>query len=120
MVYWITGRPKSGKSTLAEHIQKQLHAKNIQCMILDGDDVRQSSYPEKGFERHDILTHLLHMGIEAKKAERNGITVIIACVSPYYDDRKLVQKMFDKCIEIELQGGEMAKGTVYESWRTSS
>jgi adenylylsulfate kinase len=49
-VVWITGRPASGKSTLAKNLASELQRSNVPCCVLDGDDVRAALVPTPGYD----------------------------------------------------------------------
>lgn len=107
MVYWITGRKGSGKTTLARKIARQTNG-----IILDGDEIRQI-YPT-GFSREAIIRHNRRITKLAQIFEGQGHVVIIACVSPFREWRKVLQANFKECIEIQLPFGTLWPGTVYE------
>ena len=108
MLYWITGRRHSGKTTLAKKIAAQI----AKAVVLDGDEYR-SYFPEdftnEGRERNQrglaAIAHIL---------EDQGFIPIIACVSPDKTLRCELQSEFDECIEIQLPFGELWPGTHYE------
>jgi len=108
MVYWITGRKNSGKTTLARRIQKQ-----IPCsIIIDGDKVREvfaNDFTDEGREENQR-----NLARIARLVEDQGIVAIVACVSPRRALRKSLQANFRECIEIQLPFGELWKGTEYE------
>ena len=107
MVYWITGRKHSGKTTLAYRLAKQLNG-----IVIDGDEVRAvfpSDFTDEG-RKQNIMTIA---GI-AKIFENQNRIAIVACVSPKREWRKEAQGMFNTCIEICLPFGELWKGTEYE------
>ena len=107
MVYWITGRKGSGKTTLARRIAEQTNG-----IVLDGDEIRRV-FPT-GFSREDIISHNRRITKLARIFEGQGHVVIIACVSPYREGRKVLQGLFDECIEIQLPFGTLWPGTKYE------
>lgn len=108
MVYWVTGKRHSGKSTLAKKLASQI----AKAVVLDGDEFR-SYFPDdfspEGRERNQqkiaAVAHIL---------EDQGFVPIIACVSPDKVLRSTLQSEFDECIEIQLPFGELWPGTVYE------
>ena len=108
MVYWITGRKGCGKTTLAHKIAAQIP----NSVVLDGDHVRSyfpSGYTDEArYENQARITNI------ARILEDQGVTVIIACVSPRKSVRKELQSKFTQCIEIQLPGGELWPGTYYE------
>ena len=97
MIYWLTGQPGSGKTTLSTWIQASFPNKS---MIVDGDDIREifvnKDYSEEGrkknIERAQTLSKFLH---------HKGYTVIVSLVSPYKEQREEFKKeMGDNVVEI--------------------
>lgn len=97
MIYWLTGQPGSGKTTLANWIQGSFPTKS---MIIDGDDLRDifvnKDYSEEGrrknIERAQILAKFLHY---------KGYTVIVSLVSPFREQREQFKvEMGDDLVEI--------------------
>lgn len=107
MVYWITGRKNSGKTTLAYRIAAQTNG-----IVIDGDEVRcvfPIGYTDE--ERHDNIMRIAKI---AKIFELQDRIVIVSCVSPYRKWREKAQAMFNECIEICLPFGELWEGSVFE------
>lgn len=97
MIYWLTGQPGSGKTTLANWIQGSFPTKS---MIVDGDDLRDifvnKDYSEEGrrknIERAQVLAKFLH---------HKGYTVIVSLVSPFRNQREEFKvEMGDDLVEI--------------------
>ncbi|KKN60605.1 hypothetical protein LCGC14_0530450 [marine sediment metagenome] len=107
MVYWITGRKNSGKTTLAYRIAKQTNG-----VVVDGDEVRK--YFPTGYTDEERLENIWKIAKIAKLMEDQGKVAIVACVSPRRDWRALAQEIFDECIEICMPFGELWEGTEYE------
>jgi adenylylsulfate kinase len=107
MVYWITGRKGSGKTTLAKRIAIQTGG-----VIVDGDAVRE--FFPSGYTYDERVQNQRTIAHIAKLIENQGKVAIIACVSPILSVRKELQAMFDECLEIELPGGTLWPGTTYE------
>ena len=107
-VFWITGRKGSGKTTLAKKL-----AKHVSGIILDGDKVR-AEFLQEGFSFKDRKLHQERMAAFARILEKQGFTVIIACISPDRDVRHMLQGTFKDCIEIQMPFGDMWEGTTYE------
>jgi len=108
MVYWITGRSGAGKTSLAKEIALRENA-----VILDGDEIRKLFGPG-GFTPRDRFEHLIRMSKFAILLERQGFTVVIACISPDRAERKFFQSGFRACKEVYIPGGTMWPGTKYE------
>jgi adenylylsulfate kinase-like enzyme len=109
MVYWITGRKNSGKTTLAYRLQAQIP----NSVVLDGDEMREIS-GNNDFSREGRNSNLFNIARLAVAFEKQGLTVIVACVSPYRGVRENLQKWFKECIEICMPFGELWEGTTYE------
>ena len=107
MIFWITGRKHSGKTTLAKRIAQQINA-----IIVDGDEIRgifPDDFTEEGRERNQRRIAGL-----ANLLDKQGFNVVIACVSPRLWLRKELQGQLRNCVEIELPFGTLWKGSVYE------
>ena len=94
MIYWITGRSNSGKTALANKIAEDLKylGGGTHTLILDGDEVRKS-FPT-GFSDEERYNHILRIAKFASIAEKQGITVIIALISPKSKWRIEARKLF--------------------------
>ena len=109
MVYWITGRKNSGKTTLAYRLKAQIP----NSVVLDGDEMRGVT-DNQDYSHEGRLANLLNIARLACVFEEQGVVVIIACVSPNRGVRKELQKWFKECIEICMPFGELWKNTTYE------
>jgi adenylylsulfate kinase-like enzyme len=107
VIYWITGRRHSGKTTLAYRLAAQTNG-----IVIDGDEVRKI-FPT-GFSDDDRYNNIMLIAKIAKLFENQGRTVVVACVSPKRHWRKEAQEMFDECLEICLPFGELWEGTEFE------
>jgi len=107
MVYWITGRKNSGKTTLAYRIAAQTNG-----IVIDGDEVRD--YFFAGYTDEDRWKNILRIAKIARLIEKQGKTVIVACVSPKKEWRENAQAFFEECIEICMPFGELWEGTEFE------
>ena len=88
---WFTGLSCSGKSTLAEMIDKRLRSDGYKVEILDGDVVRTNLSKGLGFSKEDRDTNILRIGFVAKILSRNGVVAITAAISPYREIRDKVR-----------------------------
>lgn len=84
MIYWLTGQPGSGKTTLAEWIKAHFYGNAI---IIDGDDIRDvyqnKDYSEEGRRKNIEKAQDLALFLHHKK-----LTPIVSLVSPYRDQRE--------------------------------
>ena len=81
-IVWFTGRPASGKSTLAQALRPILEARRP-VEILDGDEVRAWLSDDLGFSRADRDRNIARIAQVACLLARNGVAVLVAAVSPY-------------------------------------
>jgi adenylylsulfate kinase len=97
MIYWLTGQPGAGKTTLAQWIMASFPTKSV---VVDGDDIREifvnTDYSESGrrknIEKAQILAKFLH---------HKGQTVVVSLVSPYRDQRESFKsEMGENIVEI--------------------
>jgi adenylylsulfate kinase-like enzyme len=107
VVYWVTGRKNSGKTTLAYRIAKQTSG-----IVLDGDEFRE--YFSTGYSDEDRYENIMRLAKVAAILEKQGHIVIVACVSPYIKMREEAQALFEECVEICMPFGELWEGTEYE------
>ncbi len=113
MIFWITGKASSGKTTYAYKLKKNLelyYGKKV--LLYDGDEVR--SYFREGFTDEDRLTHIMRIASFASMAEKQGFIVIIALISPKKKWRMKARKLFKESILIHMPGGALWDGTKYE------
>ena len=100
MTLWLTGRPCSGKSTIAWRLREEMNLRGIHTAYLDGDDVRGKLSADLGFsdkDRHENLRRVAHV---AQLFNENASFVIAGFVSPTEDMRDLVRgivKNFKLC-----------------------
>lgn len=100
-VFWLTGLPASGKSTLARLLAAELTKDGTRVEHLDGDEVR-SLLPSVGFERAQREQYLRYMGFLCSVLERNGVTVIASFVSPYAASRDFSRSLCRRFREIHV------------------
>lgn len=112
MVYLVTGKAGSGKTTFAYDKQKELRQECLQCVIIDGDIVR--NYFTAGFEDADRFEHIIRMAKFARILEKQGVIVIISAFLPKRKWRDYIRAMFDESKVVYIEGGTLWKGTEYE------
>lgn len=93
-VIWLTGLSASGKSTLANELDKHLHSQSIRSYVLDGDNVRHGLNKDLGFSPEDRKENIRRIGEVARLFVDAGLLTITAFISPYLDDRNMVRSMF--------------------------
>ncbi|MEY4720574.1 MAG: hypothetical protein RIQ46_299 [Pseudomonadota bacterium] len=92
-VLWFTGLSGSGKSTIANLVEKKLHRMNRHTFLLDGDNVRHGLNKDLGFTEADRIENIRRVGEVAKLMADAGLIVITAFISPFKADREMVRKM---------------------------
>lgn len=104
LVYWITGLPASGKTTLAQALVNALNAAGQNTYLLDGDELRQGLCADLGMSESDRRENIRRAGEVARLLARAGVTVVCSFISPYEADRQRVRALFrpGQFIEIHL------------------
>ena len=80
---WLTGLSGAGKSTVARLVERSLRNRDLNVEVLDGDAVRRNLSRGLGFSREDRDTNVRRIAYVADLLARNGVTVIVAAISPY-------------------------------------
>lgn len=92
-VLWFTGLSGSGKSTIANLVEKKLHRMNRHTFLLDGDNVRHGLNKDLGFTEADRIENIRRVGEVSKLMTDAGLIVITAFISPFQADREMVRTM---------------------------
>jgi bifunctional enzyme CysN/CysC len=101
-VLWFTGLSGSGKSTIANLVEKKLHALNRHTFLLDGDNVRHGLNKDLGFTEADRIENIRRVGEVAKLMADAGLIVITAFISPFKVERQMVRDMLPAGEFIEI------------------
>ena len=101
MVFWFTGLPCSGKTTLALSLVEELRSRDLKVEHLDGDVVRKF-YPSLGFSKESRVLHIRQMTLISKVLESNNIIVVASFVSPYKESRDFAREHCKEFYEIYL------------------
>lgn len=104
-VLWFTGLSGSGKSTLANAVSKTLFEQNVQCYVLDGDNIRHGLNSDLGFSAEDRTENIRRIGEVAKLFVDSGQIVLTAFISPFRQDRQLVRNKLaqDEFVEVYVR-----------------
>ncbi len=95
-VIWFTGLSGSGKSTIAQQLEKKLHAEGFFTMVLDGDNVRTGINKNLGFSEADRLENIRRIAEVSKLFLNCGVITICCFVSPTIEIRELAKQIIGK------------------------
>src|SRR5438874_6689401 len=102
-VVWLTGLSGSGKSTIAERLQRELAGLGRPAEILDGDEVRTHLSAGLGFSKEDRDTNIRRIGYVARVLARNGGVAIAAAISPYREVRDELRSLTPGFFEVYVR-----------------
>ena len=101
-VIWLTGLSGSGKSTIANAVEKKLFSLGIHSYILDGDNLRLGLNKDLGFTKEDRAENVRRVSEVAHTMVDAGLVVIVALVSPFASDRNQARALFNEDEFIEV------------------
>jgi len=103
-VVWLTGLSGSGKSTVANLLEKRLHAQGVHTFVLDGDNVRHGLNADLGFTEADRVENIRRVAEVARLMVDAGLVVIVALISPFRAERELARSRVGpgELIEVHL------------------
>ena len=101
-VLWFTGLSGSGKSTIANEVEKSLALMNRHTFLLDGDNVRHGLNKDLGFTEADRIENIRRVGEVAKLMSDAGLIVLTAFISPFRAERDMVRSMIPEGEFIEI------------------
>ena len=90
---WFTGLSGSGKSTIANLVEKNLYALGKHSFLLDGDNIRHGLNRDLGFTDADRVENIRRVGEVAKLMTDAGLIVLTAFISPFRSERRMVREM---------------------------
>jgi adenylyl-sulfate kinase len=103
-VVWLTGLSGSGKSTLSRGLERDLFARNLQAIVLDGDNLRHGLNSNLGFSPEDRTENIRRAAEVGALLASAGHVAIIALISPYRADRRAAREIARKqaCCFVEI------------------
>ena len=104
LLLWFTGLSGSGKSTIANCVEQELHKNSIHTYTLDGDNIRKGLNSDLSFSPEDRSENIRRIAETAYLMMDAGLVVLAAFVSPYRNDRDRIRKIIgdDNMVEIYI------------------
>ncbi|PXF31819.1 adenylyltransferase [Pokkaliibacter plantistimulans] len=101
-ILWFTGLSGAGKSTIANALEKRLHAMGRHTYLLDGDNVRHGLNKDLGFTDTDRVENIRRVSEVAKLMVDAGLIVITAFISPFRSERQMARELVEAGEFIEV------------------
>ena len=101
-VLWFTGLSGAGKSTIANLVDKRLHALGYHSFLLDGDNVRHGLNRDLGFTDEDRVENIRRVAEVAKLMTDAGLIVLVSFISPFRAERQMARERFGDGEFIEI------------------
>jgi bifunctional enzyme CysN/CysC len=101
-VLWFTGLSGAGKTTIANLVEKLLHAKGRHTFLLDGDNVRHGLNRDLGFTVADRVENIRRVAEVVKLMNEAGLIVLVSFISPFRSERQMAREMLPKGEFIEI------------------
>tara|TARA_B100001057_G_scaffold168924_1_gene169713 strand:+ start:3740 stop:4342 length:603 start_codon:yes stop_codon:yes gene_type:complete len=102
LLLWFTGLSGSGKSTIANCVEQELHKNSIHTYTLDGDNIRKGLNSDLSFSPEDRTENIRRIAETAYLMMDAGLVVLAAFVSPYRNDRDHVRNVVGHNNMIEI------------------
>ena len=93
MLIWLSGLSGSGKSTIANELEKKLYENNFLSYLLDGDNIRIGLNKDLGFTDDDRKENIRRISEVSRLMLDAGLIVITAFISPFMEERQLAKSL---------------------------
>jgi adenylylsulfate kinase len=103
MLIWFTGVAASGKTTVGRALEKALKERGIKVENLDADEIRANLSPDLGYTPKDRDLNTKRLAYMGKLLSRNGVSAIVAAVSPLREYRDRARGMVDHFVEVYVK-----------------
>ena len=101
-VIWLTGLSGAGKSTIADLVEKRLHADGRHTYLLDGDNVRHGLNRDLGFTEEDRVENIRRVAEVSKLMVDAGLIVLVSFISPFRAERRLARDLLGEGEFVEV------------------
>jgi bifunctional enzyme CysN/CysC len=101
-VLWFTGLSGSGKSTIANTLERRLHAMGRHTYMLDGDNIRHGLNKDLGFTDADRVENIRRVAEAARLFVDAGLIVMVSFISPFRSERRMARELFGEGEFIEI------------------
>jgi bifunctional enzyme CysN/CysC len=101
-VLWFTGLSGSGKSTIANALEKRLHSLGRHTYMLDGDNIRHGLNKDLGFTDADRVENIRRVAEAARLFVDAGLIVMVSFISPFRSERRMARDMVGEGEFIEI------------------
>ncbi len=101
-VLWFTGLSGSGKSTVANLVEKRLHDLGRHTYTLDGDNVRHGLNKDLGFTDADRVENIRRVGETARLMADAGLITLVSFISPFQSERRMARELMPEGEFIEV------------------
>jgi bifunctional enzyme CysN/CysC len=101
-ILWFTGLSGAGKSTIANLVEKQLHADGRHTYLLDGDNVRHGLNKDLGFTDQDRVENIRRVAEVSRLMVDAGLIVIVSFISPFRSERRIARGLVEPGEFIEV------------------
>jgi len=95
-VVWFTGLSGAGKSTIANLVEKRLHALGVHTTMLDGDNLRHGLTKDLGFTEEDRVENIRRVAEVARLMVEAGLVVLVSFISPFRAERRMARELVDE------------------------